>query len=720
MAASKSLILLALVGCVSASAVIQESSIETENAANPIRRVVNLLQGMAKKITAESEKEKELYDKYMCYCKNAGSTLQGSIDAAGDKIPQVESQLKEAESSKAQLEQEVKDHQAARADAKASMAKATAIREKEAAEFAKEKAEYDTNIKAMSGAIDAIEKGMVGFLQSGTAAMLKRVAMNDPNLSNFDRNMLMSFLSSSQTEGYVPKSGDIVGILKQMKDTMVKDLGDITDAEKSAITTYDELMAAKTKEVAANTKSIESKTKRVGELGVSIAEMKIDLDDTTAALIEDKKFLANMDETCAAKKKEWGEIQKARAEELVAIGETIKILNDDDALELFKKTLPSPSFVQTTANSAKLRTKVLAMVEQLKQIPRQNHRAQLDLISLALSGKKVSFEKVIKMIDDMVAILAKEQLDDDSKKEYCEKQLDTSDDKKKGLEQDIKDLEATIDDSKEAIATLTEEIKALSAGIAALDKDVAESTEQRKEEHADYTELMANDAAAKDLLGLAKNRLNKYYNPKLYKPPPKRELTEEERIYTNNGGKIEDDTPTLVPAAFVQIHEHRQSGNVAPPPPPESFKAYSQKGEESTGVIAMIDLLIGDLDKEMTEAETAEKNSQKEYEAFMSDAAAKRASDSKDLTDKEGYKAEAEGELETAKEGKTAKVKELMATAEYISSLHAECDWLMSNFEVRKEARAGEVEALKNAKAVLSGADFAFVQTRARSLRGGN
>merc|ERR1719261_213965 len=147
----------------------------------------------------------------------------------------------------------------------------------------------------------------------------------------------MSFLSSSQTEGYVPKSGDIVGILKQMKDTMVKDLGDITDAEKSAIATYDELMAAKTKEVAANTKSIESKTKRVGELGVSIAEMKIDLDDTTAALIEDKKFLANMDETCETKKKEWGEITKARGEELVAIGETIKILNDDDALELFKK-----------------------------------------------------------------------------------------------------------------------------------------------------------------------------------------------------------------------------------------------------------------------------------------------------------------------------------------------------------------------------------------------
>merc|ERR1719230_1936534 len=125
-----------------------------------------MLQNMQKKIQAEADKEKELFDKYMCYCKSAGTTLQGSIDAAGDKIPQVESQLKEAESQKVQLEQQVKDHQAARAEAKASMAKATAIREKEAAEFAKEKAEYDGNINQLSNAIDAIEKGMSGFLQT--------------------------------------------------------------------------------------------------------------------------------------------------------------------------------------------------------------------------------------------------------------------------------------------------------------------------------------------------------------------------------------------------------------------------------------------------------------------------------------------------------------------------------------------------------------------------
>lgn len=699
------------------------NAVESENAANPIRRVVNLLQNMAKKIAAEAEKEEKLYDRYMCYCKNAGSTLQLSIDAADTKIPQVESAIKEAEEKKKQLEQEVKDHQTARAEAKASMASSTAIREKEAAEFAKEKAEYDSNIGQLSGAIEAIEKGMSGFLQTKAAEMVKRLAVNSPDLSGFDRQLLISFLSGASDQEYVPKSGEITGILKEMKDTMVKDLADITATEKAAVATYEDLMTAKTKEVNANTKAVESKSQRVGELGVSVAQMKNDLDDTSAALLEDKKFLADMDSNCDAKKKEWEEITKARAEENVAIQETIKILNDDDALELFKKTLPSPSFVQTVVNYDGLKRKVLALVQQLRSKPNESRRVNLDMISLALSGRKVSFAKVIAMIDKMVNILGQEQADDDNKKEYCEKQLDLADDKKKNLQQDLKDLEATISDAKESISTLAEEIKNLGEGIKTLDKEVAESTETRKDEHAEYTELMSSDAAAKELLGYAKNRLNKYYNPKLYKPAPKRELSEEQRIYSNMGGEL---APTAAPGgiagtgvtALVEISEHHAALKEAPPPPPEAFKAYAKKGQESTGVISMIDLLISDLDKEMTEAETTEKNSQKEYETFMSDAASKRATDSKAIMDKEGYKAEAETVLETAKEGQSSKVKTLMATEKFESSLHAECDWLVANFDIRKEARAGEVESLKNAKAVLAGADFSLLQKPVdRSLR---
>merc|ERR1719324_401595 len=159
---------------------------------------------------------------------------------------------------------------------------------------------------------------------------------------------------------------------------------------------------------------------------------------------------------------------------------------------------------------------------------------ELNFLALALQAKKVDFSKVVKMIDEMVGVLKQEQQDDNDKKEYCETQFDLADDKKKGLERSVSNLEKAIAKEKEGIAALAEEIAALEAGIVALDKSVAEATEQRKEENAEYSELMASDGAAKELLGFAKNRLNKFYNPKLYKAPPKRQLTEEERITVNN------------------------------------------------------------------------------------------------------------------------------------------------------------------------------------------
>merc|ERR1719382_1556506 len=132
----------------------------------------------------------------------------------------------------------------------------------------------------------------------------------------------------------------------------------------------------------------------------------------------------------------------------------------------------------------------------------------------------------------------------------------------------------------------------------------------------------------------------------------------------------------------------------------------------------MIDLLVKDLDKDMTEAETTEKDSQADYEAMMADSAAKRTADSKSLTEKSAMKANLEGDLQTAKDDKASSNKELAATLEYIQSLHAECDWLIKYYDARKEARTSEIEALGQAKAVLSGADYSLVQTKAvRSRR---
>merc|ERR1719359_698121 len=144
----------------------------------------------------------------------------------------------------------------------------------------------------------------------------------------------------------------------------------------------------------------------------------------------------------------------------------------------------------------------------------------------------------------MVKLLGEEQVSDNEKKEYCETELDVAEDEKKVLARKAGKLAKAIDENKDAIETLKAEIEALSEGIVKLDKQVAEATEQRQEENSDFKTALAANTAAVDLIGMAKNRMNKFYNPKLYKAPPKRELTEEERITLNMGGTL---APTAAP-----------------------------------------------------------------------------------------------------------------------------------------------------------------------------
>merc|ERR1719443_895273 len=405
-------------------------------------------------------------------------------------------------------------------------------RKKEAAAFKKAQDDLMTNIAAIKKALASLEKGMEGaFLQTSAGAVLKRLAVDFDGMRDSDREALSIFLSGGQgdDEGYAPASGEIVGILKQMLDTMLGQVKDLGGDEKDDILTFQTMLKDKLKVVDTLTKEIEKKIARLGELMIELVNVKEDLDDTSKALVEDKKFLADMADTCAKKKKEWELRCKMRSDELLALSDTIKILNDDDSLELFKKTLPSASFLQVTVSSAQMRQQALIAL-------RRGHKSKdyrVSLISMALNSSKVSFDKVIKMIDDMVKLLGEEQVADDEKKKYCEVELDKTEDELKEVDHQIGDLGKAIEDATESIATLTEDIKALSEGIVELDKSVTEATETRKEEHDDFETALAANTAAKDILGIAKNRLNKFYNPKLYKPPPKKELTEEERITLN-------------------------------------------------------------------------------------------------------------------------------------------------------------------------------------------
>merc|ERR1719335_1905182 len=222
------------------------------------------------------------------------------------------------------------------------------------------------------------------FLQTGAASVLKKFADGNQDMPEDSREALMAFLQGNPfSQGYAPSSGQITGILKELSDDMGRDLDAATKVEESAIATYSELMAAKTKEVNACTATIEAKTTQIGELGIQIVDLKEDLSDTEAAYMEDKQFLADLEKNCATKTAEWEVVVATRTQELAALADTIKILNDDDALKLFKKTLPSASasFMQVHKSNAQMRKAALALVRGARaQRASSRHRAQFDLL----------------------------------------------------------------------------------------------------------------------------------------------------------------------------------------------------------------------------------------------------------------------------------------------------------------------------------------------------
>jgi hypothetical protein len=698
-------------------AVVPAQSAEQQHALNPIRKVVTLLQSMQKKVQEEGASELALYKRFMCYCKTGGGDLSGSIGASEEKVPAVTSDIEEADAKLTGAKADLKGAQSDRSAAKAAIKQATALREKEAQVFASLKSDHEMNIAAITKGTDAISKGVVGGFLQTTAAQYLRHALSKFDLPESDQEAVSSFLSQS-TE-YAPQSGQIIGILKQLGDEMAAALADATAVEKASIASYQGLMKARSKEVAALTGKVETKTQLIGDLGVSLVRMKEDLDDTQETLAQDKTFLAELEKSCSTKTAEWEERSKTRAEELVALADTIKVLNDDDALELFKKTLPGSSASLLQLRGKSTQSQALAVIRSAQLKANRDDKPGFEMLALALAGKRSAstggFDKVITMIDTMVGLLKKEQGDDDQKKEYCGMQFDASDDKRKAVERNIAGEESAIGAAKEAVATLTQEINALEAGIRALDKSVAEATAQRRDENTEFKALMAADTAAKEVLAFAKNRLNQFYNPKLYKPPARVELSSEDRIYGSMGGELSTAAPSGIAgtgiAVLSQVSLHRQH-KAAPAAPPATWKAYATKSGENNGVIAMMNLLITDLDKEMTEADTDEKNSQSNYEQMMKDSAAKRTSDSTALTEKGSAKADMEAALQAHSDNKEERTKELMVTMKYISSLHTECDWLLKYFDARQQARADEVDSLNNAKAVLSGADFALLQTQ--------
>merc|ERR1719265_962240 len=428
----------------------------------------------------------------------------------------------------------------------------------------------------------------------------------------------------------------------------------------------EELKSAKEDEIAAGQAQIDSKTQELADTDEKNAQAKEDVEDTKKSLSADEQFLMMLKEKCSMTDAEWEERQKTRQLEMEACSKALSVLSSDDAHDLFTKTF-NPSFVQKEMHSEQRdqASKLLSAVAQKVQNPR--------LATLAVRVRLDAFTRVKKAIDDMVAQLTKEKADEIKHKDFCVDEFNTNELQTEKKERAKQDLSAKIEDLESTIKSLTDAINTLKSEVAEMQVQMKRAGEDREKENKEFQATVADQRATQKLLTAALNIPKGFYAKK-------------------------------ADAALVQVQQP------AGPPPPPGFEAY-KKNAAAGGVMGMISQIIQDAKAMEAEVIRSEEDAQKAYEDFVKDTNGSIEAKSKDIVNKSESKAKAESDLVEAKENKEAVMLELEQLANYKAELHQSCDFVLKNFEIRQTARDEEIEALKQAKAILSGAKFeAFLQ----------
>jgi len=541
------------------------------------------------------------------------------------------------------------------------------------------------------------------FLQTSAADYLKSVIdQNSAALSNLDvddQEQVVAFLQNRKD--YAPAGGEIVGILKQMKDNFDESLGGIIKEEEEAVAAFKKLKASLTELIQASGAAIEKKTELKGQVAVKIVEGKNVISTTEKQMGDDMATLAELKEACSGKGSEFETRQKDAAAEVDAINQAIGVLNNDDALQLFNKT-DTKDLMQTSllqVSTRKNDPRKLAM-DQLSQLGSSN-KAVAMLAFAAKSALKsrtgVDFSKIIKMIDDMVVLLKKEAEDDLAARDQCNADFNSSAAEKKETEHAIKGLTASIEEFGEVIEAQAAIIKKSTEDIANAKESMAEATKQRESDNAAFVEAVDLNKQAVELIQKAKNKLNTYYNPQLVPKEKAPELSPEEELEA--GAR----------SVLIQKHSFTQTeSEKLPEGQPETWAAGDRKnkGQKGSSVIALMDMLAGDINKDTSSLEHDEDIAQRDYEKLSQDLANSVAESTTAMNDASATKAKAEEDKQTAESTLSMKEEELADVNQTIADLHAQCDFILKAFEERKAARENEISGLGKAKAILAGAKF--------------
>lgn len=646
------------------SALLREESAKE----HPVTKIVNMLKKMQTTLGEEQAKDDEINEKMSCYCETNDKEKNAAVEAALRAIDELTVTIEEKSALAAKLATEIEQLKAEMEAAAQAIATATKMREEEHAAFSAEEKELLETIAALTEALGVLGKHNEPALIS-VAAHLK--AHNFRHLEGMKQRVISMLQQPENYKSYNARSGEIYGILKTMKEEFEGTLSKTQKEEQEAQMRFEDLIAEKKAGIEKARERKNTKVTEKSDAEVALVNAKHDLKNVREGLSADQKFLVDLKLKCSSSDKEYATRSQERQEELVAVGEALTILTGDEARDLFGSTL---GFVQVKSVALKRNDqKRSSLVAVLKKAAKKSKSAQLSL--LAQKAQLDAFVKVKEAIDQMYAELEQQQKDEVTHKRWCDKELRSNDVTTKEKTWDEEDLSKSINVLADTIETLDGDIAALQEAIAEEKRQVKHASEDRSAANKEFQQTVADQRATVVILNKVLKRLQDVYAP---------------------GAKAEKATALLQRKAMLLF---------GAPEEPAGFGGPMKK-QSSGGVLGLIEMTIADAQRLEQETLAAEQTQQTDYEALVKDASAQIAADSESITAKKGEKATAEvdkTEAEASYEGVTTELKNLAA---YADSLHASCDFVLKNFDLRQKSRSDEMAALEDAKAILSGADF--------------
>jgi len=646
----------------------------------PVSKIIVMLKDMIAQLEKEGEEDEDIMETMACWCETNDKLKTQAIADGKQRIDSLTAAIEEFTANSARLNTEISNLNKEVSKNQRALDQATALRNKNNAEFIAEEKDLLQSIGSMKAAIIALSKHNKGaaLLQMDDGESIDLVSkvghvfrkhsdLLGEAITPHQREVLKAFVQ--QGAGYAPQSGEIFGIMQAMKESFEINLATSQKTEASELDGFTNLSQAKTEEIKAGQDQIDAKTDELASTDEKNANSKTDLEETTETLAEDTKFLADLKDKCANADQEYEERTKTRQLEIGAVSKALEFLSSDEAHALFTKTF-NPSMLQQRSQDLLVSNVRSKVVKVLQAAAAKSNDPRLS--EIAVRSRMDAFSNLKKTIQTMVDRLLKEKEDEIKHKDFCVEQLNTNTRETEEKTQEKDDTTAKINDLQAAMDALMKDIESIKAQMADLSKQLKMAGEDREKANKDFQVTLADQRATQKLVGTALGVLKDFYEK----------------------------------AALVQAQAHSQSKQLTGQAPPPGFKSY-EKNKSSGGVMGMMQGVIDDAKALESEAIRAEENSQKAYEDFVVDSNNTLEALKKELASK----TQTHGKTDSEKLDSEVDLDHIMSSLDQLATenadIHRSCDFVLKNWEVRTAARDAEIESLKQAIALFSGAKMA-------------